>query len=105
MLNELYKKLEISPRRECETWDDCPYGYSHSCEDCDIEWETVNKLSNLQIAHGLNYIIRNFDVSLRYDGEYHLGDVSERILEDVITSWFVVNIDKVDKEFVKELLR
>ena len=104
-LRTLYDVLEIKPKRECETWEDCPYGYSHSCNVCDIKWKTVDKLNNLQIVNGLNYIIRNFDVSLRFDGEYHLGDISEPTLADVITYWFVVNIDKVDKDFIIELLR
>jgi len=41
-ITKLYKNAGIVPKRKCEFDDDCPYGFSHSCDNCDIELTEFN---------------------------------------------------------------
>lgn len=41
-VEKLYENADIIPRRKCEFDDDCPYGFSHSCDNCDIELTKFN---------------------------------------------------------------
>lgn len=41
-VEKMYKNTRILPRRKCEFYEDCPLGFAHSCDDCDIEFRESN---------------------------------------------------------------
>lgn len=40
--DKLYTNAGVTPRRKCEFYEDCPYGFGHSCDNCDIEYRESN---------------------------------------------------------------
>lgn len=41
-IEKLMQNVGILPRRKCEFYEDCPLGFAHSCDDCDIEFRESN---------------------------------------------------------------
>ena len=40
----LYRNAGIEKRRNCEFYEDCPLGFAHSCNNCDVELRDDNCL-------------------------------------------------------------
>lgn len=41
-IEKMYKNAGIMRRRKCEFYEECPIGFSHSCDNCDIEYRESN---------------------------------------------------------------
>lgn len=118
-IEKMYENAGIMRRRKCEFYEECPLGFSHSCDDCDIEYRESNSSyppftaeKQIELIKWLAFrdsitITANKAEANAYNIGYNKYCSSESLLKDCLArliNKFWLSLNSEEKQQIKEIL-